>query len=119
MTKGPLLQKFWDELPDSRKKAIQARAKQKIEAYEKLQAVRKAAGLTQTKIAQELQIPQDNVSRLEKESDLLLSTLQDYIKAIGGKLHLTIELPGQPAIPLNSLTDLIENQDGGEHPQLP
>ena len=118
MAKGPLLQAAWDELPENRKKAIQARAKQKIEEYENLQAIRKAAGLTQTKIAQELQMPQGNVSRLEQESDMLLSTLQNYVKAIGGKLHLTVELPGQPAIPLNSLTDLIENQDGTENPHF-
>ena len=118
MTKGPLLQDVWDALPEDRKAKIKARAKTKIQAYRNLEAIRKAAGLTQAKIAQELDMPQGNISRLEKNSDMLLSTLQRYIEAAGGKLNLTVEFPGKPPIPLSGLGDLIENGDGVKHPHL-
>jgi hypothetical protein len=53
-------------------------------------------------------MPQSNVSRLEKNSDMLLSTLQGYIAALGGKLSLTVELPNKPPIALTGLGDLID-----------
>lgn len=52
-------------------------------------------------------MPQSNVSRLEKGSDMLLSTLRQYVEAIGGKLDLTVELPNEPPIRLNVLSDLV------------
>ena len=44
-------------------------------------------------MAEVLGITQDNVSRLEKRSDVLLSTLRSYIEAMGGKLRIDVELP--------------------------
>lgn len=108
MTKGPLLQAAWDELPEDRKKAIQARADERIAAYRSLQELRATAGLTQSKVSEALNMSQSNVSRLEKGSDMLLSTLQRYVAAVGGKLNLTVELPDKPPIPLTGLSDLIE-----------
>ena len=43
-------------------KLIKARVAKKIQAYENLQALRRDAGLTQAKIAQELDMPQGNIS---------------------------------------------------------
>jgi transcriptional regulator with XRE-family HTH domain len=108
MTKGPLLQAIWDTLPEEEKHLIQARTAEKIEAYHTLQELRSAAGLTQARVSEELEMSQGNVSRLEKNSDMLLSTLQKYVEAIGGKLNLTVELPNKPPIVLTGLGDLIE-----------
>jgi transcriptional regulator with XRE-family HTH domain len=108
MTKGPLLQAAWDKLPEDRKQAIRAHAAKKIAAYHSLQELRAAAGLTQAKISEVLNMSQSNVSRLEKSSDMLLSTLQKYVTAIGGKLNLTVELPNQAPISLTGFSDLIE-----------
>jgi hypothetical protein len=38
-------------------------------------------------------IEQENVSRLERRADLLLSTLSSYVAAMGGKLRLVAEFP--------------------------
>ena len=46
MTKGPILQKIWDRLPEERKTRIQERAKKKIAEYHILQQFRKEVGLT-------------------------------------------------------------------------
>lgn len=108
MVKGPLLQSAWDELSEERKQKIKARAAKKIQAYDNLQALRRDAGLTQAKIAQELDMPQSNISRLEKSSDMLLSTLQRYVEAVGGKLYLTVELPDKPPITLTGVGELID-----------
>jgi len=109
MTKGVMLQEIWDKLPDKRKKRILARAAELEAEYLTLQELRQAAGLTQARVSEALQIPQSNVSRLEKGSDMLLSTLRSYVEAVGGKLSLTVELPNKPPITLAGLGDLIDN----------
>jgi predicted XRE-type DNA-binding protein len=107
MTKGKILQSIWDNLPDERKQRIQARAEELEAEYLTLQELRKAVGLTQTEVSRSLQMPQSNVSRLERESDMLLSTLRNYIDAIGGNLTILVELPNKPPVRLNTLSDLV------------
>lgn len=112
MNRGPILQEIWDTLPDERKQRVLAQADEMRAEYLTLQEVRNRAGLTQVNVSQTLGIPQSNVSRLEHSSDMLLSTLRSYVEAIGGHLHLVVELPGEPAIILDKLSDLLE--DAGE-----
>jgi predicted XRE-type DNA-binding protein len=113
MTKGKILQDIWDKLPDERKQRILARAEELEAEYLTLQELRKAAGLTQAEISRSLQMPQSNVSRLERESDMLLSTLRNYIYSIGGNLTILVELPNKPPVRLNMLSDLVsEDVDG-------
>ncbi len=109
MTKGKILQSIWDNLPDERKQRIQARTEELETEYLTLQELRLAAGLTQAEISRSLQMPQSNVSRLERESDMLLSTLRKYIDAMGGNLTITVELPNKPPVRLNTLSDLISS----------
>jgi len=54
-----------------------------------LRELRRAHKLTQERIAETLGIGQDQVSRLEQRSDLLLSTLRSYVEAMGGRLTLS------------------------------
>jgi len=93
MTKGNVLGEIYDALPESRRQIIEAKAANKIEAIRGLQELRKLAGFTQNDLAGLLGLPQSNISRLEKNSDMLLSTLRNYVEAVGGTLHLTVELP--------------------------
>ena len=115
MTRGRLAQQFWDDFTDEEKLEITTRAKQRLEEYKNLQALRKAAGLTQETMSKALDMSQGNLSRLERNSDMLLSTLKRYVQAAGGKLNLTVELPDKPPISLSGLGDLIEpsNPDSG------
>ena len=107
MTKGPLAQQFWDQFTDEEKQEIQQRADERIAEFRNLQALRQSAGLTQRKVCEELDMTQGNLSRLERNSDMLLSTLQKYVAAIGGKLHLTVELPDKASISLTGLGELM------------
>lgn len=109
MTKGPILLEIWDNLSSGRKARIEARTRKLEAKYLTLQELRKKAGLTQAGVSQELGMPQSNVSRLEKGSDMLLSTLRQYVEAIGGKLNLTVELPNEASVELNILSDLVDH----------
>jgi transcriptional regulator with XRE-family HTH domain len=60
--------------------------------------LRKARKLTQVQVAKRLGIAQENVSRIEKRSDMLVSTLRGYVQAMGGDLRLMAFFPGGDAI---------------------
>lgn len=61
-----------------------------------LKGLRKRAGQTQEELAAALGVGQDTISRLEKRSDMLLSTLRHYVECIGGQLTLVATFPNQP-----------------------
>ena len=87
-------------LPPERRAAVEARAADLIAQEATLRDVRKAMGLTQVHIAQTLKIGQNNVSRIEARSDLLISTLRGYVEAMGGHLNLIAEFPDRPPVKL-------------------
>ncbi len=73
-----------------------ARLTQHVEAMRDVLALselRKARGATQSAVAQALEVTQANVSRLEHEEDVYLSTLRSYVAALGGRLEVTAVFP--------------------------
>ena len=95
-----------NKLPEARRKKVEERAKALIAEEMSLQDLRKARKQTQVRVAQQLGINQENVSRIEKRSDLLLSTLSGYVEAMGGKLSLVVEFPDRPPIALTGIATL-------------
>ena len=90
-------------LPAEEREAIEARSRELIAEYLTLQDLRRARELTQERMAELLGIRQENVSRLEKRADLLLSTLSSYVAAMGGRLRLVAEFPDRPPVVLAGL----------------
>ena len=97
-----------ESLPDSRRKRIEAAAAALIAEEMTLRDLRKARNQTQARVAKRLGINQENVSRLEQRSDLLISTLSGYVEAMGGKLNLVAEFPDRPPITLAGIAALDE-----------
>ena len=56
-----------------------------------LAALRRAAELTQVELAKKLGVSQAAVSRIEQPHDLLLSTLNAYLQAVGGRARVIVE----------------------------
>lgn len=79
-------------------KRISERTKELIGQEMALRHLREARQLTQLSIGKILGIGQDGVSRLEKRSDMLISTLESYVKAMGGSLKLVAEFPDGSAV---------------------
>ena len=71
-----------------------------------LRDLRNAMELTQQAVCEELNMKQDGVSRLERRSDLLLSTLRGYIHAMGGELKIAAEFPNRPPVILKGFSDI-------------
>lgn len=90
----------------SRQKKIKKRAETLIAEEMTLRDLRKALELTQADISSKLHMKQEAISRLERRSDLLLSTLISYIRAMGGELSLTAKFPNRPPIRLGGLGDI-------------
>ncbi|HUB39014.1 MAG TPA: XRE family transcriptional regulator [Streptosporangiaceae bacterium] len=55
-----------------------------------LAALRQAAQLTQVELAERMGVTQAAISRLEQPHDLLLSTLNSYLNAIGGHASMIV-----------------------------
>jgi DNA-binding XRE family transcriptional regulator len=94
------------ELPIERQQKIQERAAQLIAEEMSLRDLRIARQITQEKMAELLQIRQGSVSRLEKRSDLHLSTLRNAVQAMGGELRLIAEFPDRPPVIISGFQDL-------------
>src|SRR5882757_6745312 len=93
-------------LPSQQQQDIEAKAALLIEEETTLRDLRRAHELTQERMAEALNISQDGVSRLEKRSDFLLSTLRSYVEAMGGSLTLVAEFPNRKPISIRGLDTL-------------
>ena len=58
-----------------------------------LAELRKARKLTQNRLAELLQVNQGAISKIEKRSDMYLSTLRSYVEAVGGHLDIRAVFP--------------------------
>jgi transcriptional regulator with XRE-family HTH domain len=57
-----------------------------------LAAIRRAAGLTQVELAANLGVGQAQVSKIERQADMLISTLAAYLAALGVDAKIVIEV---------------------------
>lgn|SRR5487761_40322 len=92
-------------LSPSQRRKVQARGAELIAEEMTLRELRHARKLTQVRMSKVLGITQDSVSRLEKRSDLLLSTLRKTIKAMGGALSLVAEFRDRPPVILAGIAE--------------
>ncbi len=96
-------------LSKTRQNAIQARANELIAEEMTLKDLRIALEKTQVDLGEALHMKQEGVSRLERRSDMLLSTLNKYICAMGGSLKLTAEFPNRPPVVIQGITDILSH----------
>ena len=65
-----------------------------------LSAVREAVGMTQEDFAAAAMMSQENVSRIERATDVKLSTIQRLARTAGAQLELIAVMPGGKRVPL-------------------
>ena len=99
------LERIRKELSPARRKKVAARAAQLIAEEMTLQELRRARKLTQVRMAKELGIGQDGVSKLEKRADLMISTLRKTVEAMGGSLSLVAEFPDRDPVVLSGISE--------------
>ena len=94
------------KLSPARRKKVEARAAQLIAQEMSLRDLRKALSLTQELLAERLKVSQDRISRMERGTDLLISTLRRHVAAMGGNLSLVAEFPGREPVILTGLANM-------------
>ena len=67
--------------------------KRGVELDVALHELRERRGITQEQVASQLETSRPNVSRIEREVDVRMSTLQRYVEALGGELELVVRFP--------------------------
>ena len=77
--------------PQSRARA--ARRAKALAAEMPLHELRQARALSQVKLAELLKLQQPEISKIEHRTDMYISTLRDYIRAMGGDLEIVARFP--------------------------
>jgi DNA-binding XRE family transcriptional regulator len=107
------LEEFTKDFTPEERARVAARTAELVEEELTLRDLRQAQHLTQERMAKLMGVEQENVSRLERRADLLLSTLGSYVAAMGGKLRLIAEFPNRHPVSI-ALADI-----AGEVPVRP
>jgi DNA-binding XRE family transcriptional regulator len=79
---------------------IKRRTEELIAEEMSLRELRLHRKLTQARLAKKLKIGQEGVSRIERRSDMNISTLNSFVKAVGATLRIEARFPDQPPIVL-------------------
>ena len=91
------------KLPAARQARIKARAAEIVAEELALRDLRKLRHVTQEEVARRLGGRQVYISRLERRTDMKLSTLKSYVEAIGGELQLVVSFPEGTEVQLKHL----------------
>jgi transcriptional regulator with XRE-family HTH domain len=81
-----------EKMPPEARARAEKKAEKLIEEMP-LNELRVARKMTQEKLAAELHVKQAAVSKLERRTDMYVSTLREFISAMGGDLEITARFP--------------------------
>ena len=76
-----------DKMPEEAQREVAKRIRQSL-ASMPLDELRRARQMTQTKVAETLGVNQSEVSKIEHRTDVYISTLAEYVEALGGRLEI-------------------------------
>ena len=74
-----------------------------------LAELRRARLLTQDQLAADLHVNQASIAKLERRTDMYLSTLRRFVEAMGGELEIVARFPDQPHVRLRGIGELTED----------
>lgn len=97
MTHFSALNDYVADLPADRQRAINNKSKILSQSIE-LAKLRKTKQLKQTELAAMMGVSQASISKVESGKDLQLSTLQNYVRALGGEVSIIAKMPNSDVI---------------------
>lgn len=92
-------------LPIKKKGEIERRAQELMVEEKTLQELRKAVSYSQAQLAQALGVKQATISKMERKTDLYVSSLRSFVEAMGGSLDITANFPHKPPIRIRQFQD--------------
>lgn len=99
------------ELPAARREKVAALGAELIAEEMSLRELRRAMGKTQAKVAADLGVGQDSVARYEQRTDMLISTLSEFIHQVGGTLELTARFPNRLPVKIKGFGEISTRAD--------
>lgn len=97
---------FIASLPLEEQEAINLEAEKLIAEEMTLRDLRKAREYSQHAVSERLHVNQSEVSKIEKRTDMYLSTLRDYIESLGGELDIIAKFPDRPPVRISQFEQL-------------
>jgi DNA-binding transcriptional regulator YiaG len=98
--------KLRDRMSAEAKERIEAKVEQ-VSREMDLAEVRRALKLSQEELAETLHVGQAAVAKIEKRTDMYVSTLRRFIRAMGGELDIVARFPDR-SITIKNFRDLAE-----------
>jgi transcriptional regulator with XRE-family HTH domain len=100
------LEDYLAGLPQAEQAAVRARGAELIAEEAGLRELRKARAQSQEQLAQRLGINQAAVSKIERRTDMYISTLRDLVRALGGELEIVATFPDQSPVRITQFKSL-------------
>ena len=95
-------------LPQERQEAIYKEAERLIEEEMTLRELRKARACSQQVVADVLNVNQAAVSKIERRTDMYVSTLREFVQAMGGELDIVVRFPDRAPVRIRQFEELEE-----------
>jgi DNA-binding XRE family transcriptional regulator len=105
MRKYTTLAEELNALPKERQESIAARANQIRLEQMTLRHLREKLGLSQSELAQRLEVQQPAISKLERRPNLELNTLRSVVNALGGTIEIIVRVPNKEPILLSDFQE--------------
>jgi DNA-binding XRE family transcriptional regulator len=104
-----------NSLPPERQQIINQGIEQLVAEEMTLQELRKAHDYSQKVLASTLEVNQATISKMERQADMLVSTLRSFVEAMGGTLEIIATFPNHPPVRLNQFEELEETDNVTEY----
>jgi DNA-binding transcriptional regulator YiaG len=101
MIKYTTLSEELSNLSGERQESIEARASQIRLEELTLKHLREKLGLSQSELAERLEVQQPAVSKMERRQNLELNTLRSVVNALGGTIEIIVRVPNKEPILLS------------------
>lgn len=101
MTQYTTLSEELNKLPRERQELIEARASHIHLEEITLRHLREKLGLSQSELAERLEVQQPAISKLERRQNLELNTLRAVVNALGGTIEIIVRVPNKEPILLS------------------
>ncbi len=101
MRKYTTLAEELNALSPERRESIEARVAQMRLEEITLRHLREKLGLSQSELAERLEVQQPAISKLERRRNLELNTLRSVVSALGGTIEIIVRVPGKEPILLS------------------
>src|ERR1035438_7790972 len=88
-----LREKMYARMSPAERAAHEAQLKADLAEYRSMNELREARSMTQVQLAEVLKISQGAVSRVESRTDMYISTLCSYVRAMGGDVQIRAIFP--------------------------